>query len=441
MGRQMTIRRRLGLTAYQAVKAFCKAQEGAVLVFGLIIFVLMLMVSGIAVDVMRYESERVRLQGTSDRAALAAASLLNRNASLTPQELAQAYFDAEGFGDFARGNIEVTENLETGRTVSIAPSARMETMFMRLANVDQLDMATPAVANQAPPRKVEIVMVLDRSGSMNRRTNTGRSRMDETKLAAKAFVELILEEVPQDDVSISLVTYDLWVVPSPGFLNMMPNVTGNGACMDFTDWANIEAGIGPDGSAEGMAGVVQNSISSRGVRRNCSTSQAREMKLMMNSFADFEAAIDPITANSATSIDLAARFGAMLLDPSIRDYVTTMVDAGALPEAMRGRPYDWDDEGVLRVMLLMTDGESNPVGRGFSRDKGDDHTLAICEGLRANDVLVYSVSFEAPQRGRDLLSDCASAPNFYFNSDGAGLVRAFERIAQDIAGANLRLTQ
>jgi Flp pilus assembly protein TadG len=422
-------------------RRFARAQDGAVLVFGLIVFVLMLMVSGIAVDVMRYESERVRLQGTSDRAVLAATSLLNRNTSLTPEELAQAYFDAEGFGDFARGNIVVTENQETGRTVSITPSARMETMFMRLANVNQLDMATPAAANQAPPRKVEIVMVLDRSGSMNRRTNTGRSRMEETKIAAKAFVQLILDEVPQDDVSISLVTYDLWVVPPPGFLNMMPNVTGNGACMDFTDWANIEAGIGPQGSAEGTAGVVQNSIMSQGSRRNCSTSLSREMRLMMNTFADFEAAIDPISANSATSIDLAARFGAMLLDPSIRDYVTERIDSGALPEAMRGRPFDWDDDGVLRVMLLMTDGESNPVARGYSRDKGDDHTLAICEGLRANNVLVYSVSFEAPQRGRDLLSDCASAPNFYFNSDGVGLVRAFERIAQDIAGAKLRLTQ
>lgn len=430
------------------------------LVFGLIIFVLMLMVSGIAVDVMRYESERVRLQGTSDRAALAAASLLNRNATLTPQELAQAYFDAEGFGQFAGANIDVVENVQTGRTVTITPSAGMETMFMRLANVDQLDMSTPAVANQAPPRKVEIVMVLDRSGSMNSRTNTGRSRMEETKIAAKAFVEVILDEVPQDDVSISLVTYDLWVVPSPGFLNMMPNVSGAGACLDFLDWSDIVAGIGPDGNDDGLlqnvvsgvlgtvdtvlspfVTVVRNATSAAGIRRNCSANQSREMKLMMNSLDTFEAAIDPLTASGATSIDLGARFGAMLLDPSMRDYITNMVDNGALPESMRGRPFDWNDQGVLRVMLLMTDGENNTGSRGYNNSRSDDHTLAICRGLRANNTLVYSVSFDAPQRGRDLLSECASAPNFYFNSDGAGLVQAFERIAQDIAGAKLRLTQ
>ena len=48
----------------QVISGFARSQDGAVLVFGLIIFVLILMVSGLAFDDMRYEHERVRLQGT-----------------------------------------------------------------------------------------------------------------------------------------------------------------------------------------------------------------------------------------------------------------------------------------------------------------------------------------------------------------------------------------
>lgn len=434
------------------VSSFARAQDGAVLVFGLIIFVLMLMVSGLAVDVMRYEGERVRLQGTSDRAVLAASSLKNSNVTMTPTELAQAYFDAEGLGQFASGNITVSGTPETGQTVRVTPSARMDTMFLRMSAVDHLDMSAPAAAVEGigSAAKTEIVMVLDASGSMGHTTSTGRTRLAEMKLAAKSFASEILSNNDPENVSLSLVTYDSWVLPAPGMINHMLNVNGSGACLEFGDWADARQGNGPpphsnaggngNGNAPPWAGVGRNSTNAPASRRSCSTNATYEIKPMMNDLATFESHIDAITTRGTTSIDLGARFGAMLLDPDMRDYVTSLVDAGTLPESMRGRPFDWDEEGVNRVMVLLTDGQ-NCCNSRFSRDVQDDNTLAVCEGMRANDVTVYTVSFEAPQGAINLLSECASSPNHFFNTGGDALVAAFDAIATNVQVQSLRLTE
>lgn len=444
----------------RVMAGFARAEDGAVLVFGLIIFVLMLMVSGLAVDVMRYENDRVRLQGTSDRAVLAATSLMNSNVTMTSTELAQAYFDAEGLGEFASGNITVTDTPETGRTVRVSPTARMNTMFLRMSGVDNLDMTAPAAAveGRGGTTKVEIVMVLDKSGSMGSRTSTGRTRLAEMKLAAKSFAAEILENNDPANVSLSLVTYDGWVLPTPGMLNHMTDVSGSGACMEFDDWTDVRAGNGPPphsnagGNGNGNAGgngngngppwasVGRNSTGAPGTRVNCNSNPAYEIKPLVNDLAAFEGYVDAIEANGTTSIDLGARFGAMLLDPDMRDFVTSLVNNGTLPESMRGRPYDWDEPGVHRVMVLLTDGQ-NCCGRRFNRSVQDDNTLAVCEGLRANDVTVYTVSFDAPQGAIDLLSECASTPNHFFNTGGDALVAAFDSIATHVQTQTLRLTE
>ena len=61
--------------------------------------------------------------------------------------------------------------------------------------------------------------------------------------------------------------------------------------------------------------------------------------------------------------------------------------------------------------------------------------------MRANDVTVYTVSFDAPAGAIDLLSQCASSPNHFFNSGGDALVTAFDAIATNVQVQALRLTE
>ncbi|MDG2452861.1 MAG: Tad domain-containing protein, partial [Paracoccaceae bacterium] len=62
-------------SAKRFVKEFARDEDGAFIIFSLFMFVLMLLTAGMALDLMRYETHRARLQGTLDRAVLAAADL------------------------------------------------------------------------------------------------------------------------------------------------------------------------------------------------------------------------------------------------------------------------------------------------------------------------------------------------------------------------------
>lgn len=77
---------------------FRSEEDGGVTIFVVMLFVLMIMFGGIAVDVMRYEWRRVTLQETMDRAMLAAANLV-LPPNQTPVSVAQNWFDVAGLGD------------------------------------------------------------------------------------------------------------------------------------------------------------------------------------------------------------------------------------------------------------------------------------------------------------------------------------------------------
>ena len=84
---------------------FARNEDGSFIIFGLFMFVLLLLACGMGLDMMRLETARVKLQTTVDRAALAAANL---NQELPPQDVVADYFEKAGIGEFLSG-VTVTE--------------------------------------------------------------------------------------------------------------------------------------------------------------------------------------------------------------------------------------------------------------------------------------------------------------------------------------------
>lgn len=54
---------------------FRRDEDGSIILFSLFLFVLMILIGGMAVDLMRFETRRVHMQNTLDSAMLAAADL------------------------------------------------------------------------------------------------------------------------------------------------------------------------------------------------------------------------------------------------------------------------------------------------------------------------------------------------------------------------------
>lgn len=72
-------------------------------------------------------------------------------------------------------------------------------------------------------------------------------------------------------------------------------------------------------------------------------------------------------------------------------------------------------------------------------DHADDRLATICQGARDAGIIVFTIGFEAPQRGLDAMLDCASSPAHYFDVEGVEISQAFDSIARTIT--QLRLTQ
>ncbi len=97
-------------------------------------------------------------------------------------------------------------------------------------------------------------------------------------------------------------------------------------------------------------------------------------------------------------------------------------------DAQRRQPPNWSG-----YIIFMTDGDNN-------NPSSDVDTLKICRDLESEGIAVYTVAFEAPKKGQDLLRNCASDPKNFFNAaNGKALRKAFKDIAKSVEQAVVRI--
>jgi len=395
-------------------------QRGTFAVFSLFVFLAMLLVAGLAIDLMRHETVRLRMQGVTDRAVLAATSLRQTPSSATPEQILTAYFAAEGLSAQLGDQYSIVDDPEDGRTITVVPTATVPSLFMRLVGIDSFAVATPAAAQEAVGNRtrVELVMVLDVSGSMN-----GQGKIGAMREAAAQLAATLLADNEDGAMAVTLVPYDTWVLPPAGFLNSFTNITGTGACNDWTVW-----------------NIITNTLSLATQRRNCNTAVWAQVSPYHNDATEAVAAINGLVARGTTSIDLGVRWGAMHFDPSIRPAVNDLITNGTVDPIFQGRPFDWSEPDLVRALILLTDGE-NCCGERTLTALQDLNTIAVCTELKLRGVTIYSVAFQAPPSGALLMQACASSPSHYFNANVNELVSVFEAIGANVQTQALRLTQ
>ncbi len=428
---------------------FLTRQDGAMVIIGLFLFVGMLFTASLALDMARYEQERARIQGIADRAVLAAANMRRSgDGAVSPEDFIRGYFLSEGVTpEQMQDWVVIRGDGITGRSVHVAPSGRMNTMLMSLIGVDSLPLAAPARAEVSTGMQMDVVLVLDISGSMGARTSNGLTRLDNLKIAATTMVNDLTQDRRVGDVAISLIPYEAWVVPPPGLLDTISNITGTGLCADFRDWnglldflGNATAATAVGRNLNAVNAILRNRTNAIMQRVDCGPAFGfRVTRPLMTDPQAINDHINSLQTMGTTSIDLGIRYGAMMLDPDMRPYIEAEINAGRLPRELRGRPFDSNTPNVMRVMVLMTDGE-NCCGHRYQPSQQDTHTRMVCDNLKAEGITVYAVAFEAPSVGVNLMSYCASSPGHFFNTNGAGLSEAFRAIGRQINAQSLRLT-
>lgn len=441
------------------LRRFRRDESGAMILLGLVFLLLMLMMGGLAVDLMRFEATRTKLQQTTDRAVLAAASLKQK---LDPEAVVRDYFDKAGLSDQLR-DVKVVQSYNA-KSVTVTAEADVPPFFMQMIGVDELSAPAAGAATEKISR-IEISLVLDISGSMR-----NNSRIANLRTAAKDFVTTVLAGDAGSATSINLVPYAGHTNPGPQLFSLLGGVRthGNSSCIELAS-ADFGTPAIPTGPRAQVPHFMFWPIAAAVMDWGWCPTDANGVRVAQGDAAALRTIIDNIRMHDGTGTHNAMKWGVALLDPSARTTVAQMTaknDAPqgfAVPERFSDRPLDYGAADSMKVIVLMTDGQiteqyrpndpeaeinatevlqaqgSSTYTQSTSRNANVASFYAICNQAKANAITIFTIAFEAPNSAKTEMSNCATSAGHYYNVSGLQIQTAFRSIANQIA--NLRLTQ
>jgi len=348
------------------IHEFRRNEDGTLIIFGLILFVLMVMLGGFAVDLMRYENTRTNLQNTLDRSVLAAASLTQKRDA---EGVVRDYMLKAGLKD-QLSSVTVTQALNS-RTVTAKGVADTHPIFLHMLGIDRFDAKGNSQAQQSITN-VEIVLALDVSGSMSR-----NNKIANLKIAATEFVDTVLASDPDHHISIAIVPYNAQVNAGADMASVFTVNNPNGV-QDVNCFEPTRASFGtslPISRTDplsmtayadyyygtDLSNAYVNPTGVNGVPKydqvSCKQNTFNTIKLPSTDAATIKANINALQAQGNTSITLGMKWGATMLDPSMRSAYAGLITAGKMSAGQPGRPFAYDDPQAMKFVILMTDGE------------------------------------------------------------------------------------
>lgn len=188
--------------------------------------------------------------------------------------------------------------------------------------------------------------------------------------------------------------------------------------------------------------------SSRGPNTYCPS----EVTRMTSSKTIAKTGIAALQAQGNTHVVTGASWGWKMLSPRWRGLWGGSMDTDSLP-------LDYNTDLMIKAAVIMTDGENtitNSVdgaydylsdGRLGTTNSGtavtelNNRLRDTCAAMKAKGIIVYTVVFDLSSSTVDtLLRNCATQPDYYFNTpDAASLRQAFRTIGDSLA--NLRISK
>lgn len=354
---------------------FRKDEGGSITAFLLIMFLIMIVAGGMAVDFMRHESERVLFQDVLDRAVLATASFDSADTYSTEaeiQEVIMSHFTAAGYDTDFLDDLKIYADVSEGsRRVDVSASFEIRTFFLRIMNKPTLTLAARSTA-ETKRSELELSLVVDISKSMtcypgvsnrNCTSGSGTTKLASLKSAANNFINLVLAGDNADKTSISIVPFSATVEPGEHLA---------GQFAGFAQWHNYsycfefqEADFNTTEMRQVTSYTQGQSWRPNGTDddfRWCPRT-ANQILPFSNDPIELAGAINSLTGELYTSTWMGAKWGAALLDPSLQPVVSGLINTvvGGVPVVhpdFEGAPADWNDDSVVKYLVIMTDGDN-----------------------------------------------------------------------------------
>lgn len=431
---------------------------GAVLPMLGIGLVMLVIATGTAVDMARAQLVQARLSSALDAAGLAAgASISTANA----QQEAQKYFDANfptGYLNTTLGPLTVTPNANnTLLTLNI--TASVPTTLMMIAGQTHVDVSAYSEITREN-KGLELVMVLDNTGSMS-------GEMEDLKNAAKSLISTLYgSQTTIEHLWVGLVPFSQAVNIGTSRSHWLDGHTFNwgpdgwGGCVDARGSGGdrtddppstqlFRAYYWPDDDNNDWIrnnGQYRSTSASLGPNRQC----PRALLPMVANKHTVNAAIDTMEARGNTHVNVGAVWGWRMLSPRWRNLWGGEMDTNALP-------LDYNTPLMNKAVIIMTDGDNTmdnnnhtaywyledgklgTTNRTNAEAQLDTRLASVCSSMKANNILVYTIGFNNPGTTiSNLLRNCASQPDYYFNSPtSTDLQRAFRQIGDSLASLRI----
>lgn len=442
-----------------------KDQKGSTLPFiGATLLVLVGAV-GAAIDVGRGSLLQARLSSSLDAAGLAAGATINTTDLHTEvSRYMQSNFLALQ-QDTTLDDLQVTANADN-TVITLSATASTPTAIMRVLGQESMTVSASSEITREN-KGLELVLVLDNTGSM------GGSPLASLKTAAADMINILY--------GTRTTVENLWIgiVPFSQTVNVGSTRTAwiDTAYRDSLQWGSTSWGGCVDARTAGLDvtddlpstqlfrpyywsdhNTYNNWITSggsydfsggKGPNRFCPrpvTPLTADRPTLLN-------AINAMQAEGNTHVNLGAVWGWRMLSPRWRGQWGGEMDSNSLP-------LDYNTPLMNKAVVIMTDGENtmSPSVRtaygyltdgllgstsnsSVARAQLDARLSQICASMKAQNVLVYTIAFRNPGTSiQNLLRNCATVPDYYFNSPtNASLQTAFRAIGDSLA--NLRVSR
>ena len=397
--------------------------------------------AGFAIDVTQMLSARAELRQALDAAIVSTALDISRNkvseadAKTRLELFFRSNLNTKRFNSVTTNLVDVKVDAVTN-VISASATTDYQLAFP-VFGADKSKKVSTSSAAQYRQRLVEVSMVLDITGSMNKGT-----KLNDLKTAAKAGVKAFLDN-GYGNARVAIVPY-AFGVNAGSLKSQVRDEAGNpivGSCATERRGAQMFTDASPIGAKVTLASKMNYTDWDGSLSKYDIACPTTPILPLTKDSATLNAEINSLVAGNGTAGQIGIQWGWYMLSPNWK----SVLPASSTPVAY-GTPE------VDKFLIIMTDGVFNaeasglasvPAVPGVAKASGR-LALSYCNAIKAQKIKVFTIGFkmdeniaaEQPEAIK-VLKDCASTPvgteTTFFNADnGAELTAAFEEIAKRV---------
>jgi len=420
------------------MREFIRDRQGSTIIMVAVSLFMILAVASLAIDAIYLYVLKDRLQMTADIAVLAAVQEIQDHdqAKATAIEYATKNMDADDHGqvlslvDVVIGRWDLDARSFTPDATP-ANAVRVTTrrdevndnpaglFFARVLGVNEAELTAQATA-AFEPRKVELAMVLDNSGSMDMFGGSMQYLID----AANQLLDMMFQgDSTLDESRISIVTFRALIhlgTEHAGWLSGAAPAGWNGCFLArFEPAGGEDYRLTDNPPADAAFDPAPNTSTSN---NNCSV----KMAATEDQRAVLDAAMNALGAQYQTDMHEAMAWAWRALSPRWRGVWSDPAF-----------PKDYDDEWH-KIAIIVTDGWSSPWMAPYNESEHDQILPNVCEDMKAEGIEIYVLwmnkNNNAKVAAKPDYEQCASDGDQYFADaqSEADVDAAFSEIARRI---------